>query len=111
MPDTDIARALRRGLRNLAIATAALYVVVAGVIFLGWRDANHKAAELRRDELSTTSGLCALRGDLKHRIASSEEVLASHPNGLLGVSAASIAATVAGQRRTVKALSVVRCDT
>lgn len=98
MPDQDIARALRRGLRNLAIATALLYVVVGGVIFFVWRD-----------EARTTSGLCALRSDLKHRIASSEEVLASHPDGLLGVSAASIRTSIDGQKRTVKALSVVRC--
>lgn len=95
----DIAAQLRRTLRILGVATVSLYLVVVVAVFLVYRDANH-----------TTVALCALRADVEQRIASSQDFLKEHPNGVPGFNAAAINASLVNSQRTVKALSGLDCQ-
>lgn len=58
---------------------------------------------------SNTAALCALRHDLEARVKSSTDLLATHPEGLAGIPAATIRTTIDGQRRTILALSGLAC--
>lgn len=53
--------------------------------------------------------LCALRGDLTSRVASSREFLKDHPNGFADVPAKTIRDSIDNQMRTINALSVLSC--
>jgi hypothetical protein len=57
----------------------------------------------------TAGSLCELRHDLERRVASSEAFLRDHPRGIPGIPAATLRTSVDGQRRTIRALSDLRC--
>lgn len=109
MPSDDIAAELRRGLRWLGAATGVLYGVVVLLVVVFWHDSTSKTRALLREATRTTSALCALRGDLQTRINTSERFLADHPQGIPGISAASIRSSINGQRHTIAALSPLNC--
>lgn len=56
-----------------------------------------------------TAALCALRDDLQTRVDTGQDFLKAHPRGAFGLSPATISTTLDGQRRTINALSVLRC--
>lgn len=84
----------------------AIWSVIIGVVILwgGWtiQRQTHRATK-------AATALCLLRHDLKDRVASAEQFLKNHPQGLAGIPAATIKSSVDGQRRTVKALSILKC--
>lgn len=57
----------------------------------------------------TTAALCALRHDLQRRVQSSEQLLATHPQGIADIPAATIRKGIAEQKRTIGALSGLDC--
>jgi hypothetical protein len=63
------------------------------------------------NEIATTNqvALCAFRNDIVARIAASEQFLEEHPNGIPGISPATIRTNLRAQRQTVDALSVLNC--
>lgn len=61
------------------------------------------------DASQTTRSLCALRHDLEERVAGSDNFLRDHPRGFAGIPAATIRASADGQRRTIRALSNLKC--
>lgn len=58
---------------------------------------------------NTNASLCALRIDLERRVANAEKFLLDHPRGFAGIPAGSIRVSVDGQRRTIRALSGLKC--
>lgn len=98
MTELDIAASLQRSLRWLTAATCVLYLIVLAAAAVVWHDSHQ-----------TTASLCALRADVERRISAGEQFLAEHPHGTAGIPAASISVNIAGQRRTVKALSRLHC--
>lgn len=113
---SEIAASLQRSLRRLLVATAALYLIVIVAVVLVYRDANAKRRELARQAADTkqqvatlTAAQCTLRSDLRQRVTASEQFLAEHPNGIPGLPAATIEQSLAGQRRTIAALSGLDC--
>lgn len=58
---------------------------------------------------SANAALCALRNDMANRIMQAEKFLQEHPEGFAGVPAATLRQSVDQQRRTVAALTVLRC--
>lgn len=101
MPDRpDIAAQLLRGQRRqlramlvcfLGLAALTLYVLV--------------------QQSRTHDALCSLQADLVHRVQAETDFLAKNPNGIPGVSPASLRATISGQERTIKALEPLQCST
>lgn len=96
---------------------AVSYVILAAVTFYLYitvqqtaEDTHRlveKAAVLARQGARTHTGVCRLRDDLKTRVASSEEFLQSHPDGIPGFSAKAIQTSIDGQRRTIRSLGVI----
>jgi hypothetical protein len=109
MPDTDIAAQLKRTLRLLVVATLVLYLALAAVVFWAYHDSTSKRHDLQQVAVQTNTALCTLRGDLKQRVRSSEKFLAEHPNGIPGISAATIRSSLSGQKRTVASLAGLQC--
>ena len=67
--------------------------------------------QTRHDAHVTTAALCALRGDLERRVASSRAFLAEHPDGIPGISAKVIRDGLRNQESTIRALSGIDCPT
>lgn len=57
----------------------------------------------------STDALCALRGDLERRVASSEKFLSEHPDGIPGIPAKTIRDGIANQQRTILVLNDLSC--
>lgn len=96
----------RTGWRLLVLATAfvaSAALVMSPILFLRGSDAFHR---LQRTNL----GVCALRRDLTVRVKAGEDFLRQHPHGVAGISAETIRNGIDGQRRTINALSVLRCS-
>jgi hypothetical protein len=89
---------IKRSLRLLTAATVVLYLALFAFGAWTYHDSrrNHQA-------------LCALRGDLQARIASSTSFLIAHPEGVAGISAKVIHDGIVNQQRTVRALHNLSC--
>jgi hypothetical protein len=57
----------------------------------------------------TKGSLCELRHDLERRVEQTDSFLRAHPGGFGGISAATLRVSEQGQRRTIRALSDLRC--
>lgn len=110
MPGEDVGQQLRRGLRRLTWTTIALIAAVAGVVAFAWLSAASSRDDLAREAGRTNRALCALRRDLERRVQGSEAFLRKHPDGLSGIPASTIRVGLVGQRRTIMALSRLKCD-
>lgn len=93
--------AIRNTFVSMVIATALLYMTLVGAggyVYLKGETVN--------------SSLCALRGDLQHRIDQSQDYITKHPDKLkqLGFTVPQAEKEVANQERTVAALSELNCD-
>lgn len=116
MTEAEIAQAadrvvetLQRTLRLLVVATVLLYVVLIAALALVYRDAATKRRELAAVTESTTSALCTLRADLQRRVTQGDAFLLEHPHGIPGVPVETFRTSLEGQRRTVHALSTLKC--
>ena len=104
-PEPDPLRALTRIIRRLIIATAFLYIALAGLsVFL-----YVKARQDVHQNNSARAGLCALRQDLSRRVDEQRSFLREHPAGIPGIPLAVISASLANAEQTLKALDVVHC--
>jgi ABC-type transporter Mla subunit MlaD len=68
-----------------------------------------EAARTTRESKRTTKALCALRKDLEDRVAQTDDFLRKHPGGFAGIPAATLRQSEQGQRRTISALSNLKC--
>jgi hypothetical protein len=98
----DRLAAIHRNYRGLAVwqvlnSLALVVIVVVGfVIVSGQND-------------TVTNALCALRGDLEHRVAQTDKFIAEHPHGIPGIPVATLRVQADGQRRTIAALGGLSC--
>lgn len=99
MPESDIASDIQRSIRWVGAATVLLYLLLGGAVVYVWHDSS-----------TTRDALCALRGDLAQRVASSEAFLREHPDGIVGIPPASIRSGIANQKRTIETLSSLKCS-
>lgn len=84
-----------------------LLIVAAGAA--GFSKTSAQQDDIQDLSQRTNAALCALRGDLQDRVYSGEQFLATHPHGIPGVPVATLRQSIDGQRRTVTALSSLRC--
>jgi hypothetical protein len=57
----------------------------------------------------STAALCSLRRDLEVRVAAGDQFLRDHPHGIPGIPAGTLRTSTDGQRRTINALSNLKC--
>lgn len=55
------------------------------------------------------NGLCVLKADERDRVRDGESFIKQHPEGLAGISAATIQQSLDNQKKTIAALSAIRC--
>jgi len=125
---------LRNSFKWLAIATIFLYVAVVLAATAGYLSVQHRAQEnrnlihqvqiLAKEGQQAHEGECVLKEDLRDRIQTSvidisnaELYLAKHPDGVGGITKTDIITALnvkkdllKSQKRTLSALSVVKCD-
>lgn len=111
MTETEIGKSIRRSIKWLAWATVLLYVALLGAMFYVYHDSSTKRHDIAVSQVRVESALCGLTSDLRSRIADSKAFLLAHPDGLpkLGITAATIQATIANEERTILSLSPVQC--
>lgn len=122
-----LARALRNGARldkiNAGLSKLIRIVMAIGVLFVvtqtllgvnalhllsGQAQTTH---EVRHNQQNTTAALCTFRRDLEARVSASQNFLVTHPNGIPGISAATIEASVTMEKRTIRSLQLLPCST
>lgn len=106
---SDVADEIRTALRRLVVATIVLFVVQAAVVAWVWIDASDRREALATVALSTNHALCVLRSDLEQRVADSTQFLVDHPEGIPGIPIETIKQSIDNQKRTIDALSDLRC--
>jgi predicted PurR-regulated permease PerM len=91
--------------RALAVSIVVLCLLVAGCVVVA------AVAISNTNELAdrTNGSLCALRHDLEQRVAGGEQFLREHPEGIPGIPAKTLQTSIDGQRRTIRALSNLKC--
>lgn len=119
MLDPATAKQIKDTLRILVIATVALYLIMlAGGTFVFFdsrgssSDNEDRIADNRKLALEgqeAHDALCTFRTDLQRRITLGRQFLATHPEGIPGISAADLARSIAGQESTLKALKISNC--
>jgi hypothetical protein len=106
---TTIAEDLKRALRNLTIATVVVYLVLIGAGIFVAVQRSHDLARVEQVSKDTNTALCALRHDLELRVASSQQFLEEHPNGISGITPQTIQQSIDNQMSTIDALSNLDC--
>jgi len=118
---------LRNAFKWLAAATVFLFVAVviaASVAFLSLQHRSQEIQTLAKQGEQAHQGECVLKEDLRDRIQTSiidisnaELYLAKHPDGVGGITRTDIITALnvkkdllKSQKRTLSALSVVKCD-
>jgi hypothetical protein len=96
--------------KRMTHATVVLYLALAMFGGVAWTIRAHDVS--RVDQIANTNqqALCAFRYDVEQRVASSEQFLQDHPNGIPGISPAAIRSSLQAQRHTVEALSILECE-
>lgn len=64
---------------------------------------------VQRDQEANTRALCSFKGDLQRRVDQGAEILRTHPNGILGIPAATIRVSLVNQQASLKSLSPLVC--
>jgi flagellar biogenesis protein FliO len=96
--------------KNMAKATVVLYFVLALFGGVAWTIRAHDVSRVNQIANRNQQALCAFRNDVVGRVATSEQFLQEHPNGIPGISPATIRTNLRAQRQTVEALSVLDCE-
>lgn len=100
------AERMQASLRNLAILTITTFLLLLGMgaYFI---NANHQLAVEGRQ---AHDAICALREDLQRRIATTEQFIRDHPEGIAGIPVAELERSVESQKLTVDSLYEAKCD-
>jgi hypothetical protein len=96
--------------KSMARATVILYVVLALFGGTAWAVRSRDISYVNQIATTNQLALCAFRSDVQARVAASEQFLREHPNGIPGISPATIRTNLRAQRQTVDALSVLNCE-
>lgn len=107
---------IRKTLKRLVWATCIVYLVIAGLLTLGWFVSDSQRQDLRDQSESTQKNLavlynanCTFREDLQNRVITGQQFLIDNPNGIPGFSAKTLQASIDGQLRTIATLSNLNC--
>lgn len=99
MPDPDsIIEPIRRTQRRQSWAIFAIFVTL---VLLG--------GYIAKSANDTVDALCSLRVGLESEVAGSEDFLLKHPQGIPGITPATIRLGIERQEHTIKALGSLSC--
>jgi hypothetical protein len=106
---SDPAKEIKRSINTLVVATLILYALLAGAGFVAYNNAQDSRNDIAKVAASTHRALCTLRGDLVQRVTDTAKFLATHPDGIAGISAAAIQQSLDNQQRTIDSLDSLKC--
>jgi hypothetical protein len=95
--------------RALVAATVILYAALIGVGTYGYVSRSHDLAKINQVTTTTKTALCLFRDNIEKQVATSEEFLKNNPDGIQGLPAATIQASIDRQKDTLKALDILEC--
>lgn len=105
----EVKNVVQATLRRLVWATVVVYVMLAALVVIGYLNSASQRDALAATVHTTTSALCALRGDLEQRVQTSLTFLENNPEGIPGISAKAIRDGIVNQQRTIDALAPLAC--
>jgi hypothetical protein len=82
---------------------AVIAILVLSAAYTDWRvfDLSRNVAN---NQQTDTSALCSFRADLKQRVTSTTEFLATHPHGIPGIPVGTLRVSLSNTQRTLYAL-------
>lgn len=94
------------------LGAITLAAIVLAFVYFAWATAQQNVILARQAEAAdrTEQALCILRADLEARVATSQQFLADHPNGIPGISTSDLQQSIDNQTRTVLALQLLECS-
>lgn len=94
------------------LAALTLATVVVAFVYFAAATAQQNQYLASQAEASTRTerALCILRADLEQRVKSTQQFLEDHPDGIPGISAATLQQSIENQQRTVTALQLLECE-
>jgi hypothetical protein len=95
--------------RIMTWLTVVLFVLLALFGGIAWTIRSGDVEHVDQIAKTNQQALCAFRNDVQARVESSVLFLEEHPNGIPGISPATIRRGLKAQRQTVEALSVLDC--
>jgi hypothetical protein len=95
--------------RALVAATVFLYAALIGVGTYGYVSRSHDLAKIDQVSTTTKTALCLFRDNIEKQVATSEEFIQENPDGIPGLPAATIKASIQRQKETLKALDILEC--
>jgi hypothetical protein len=107
--ETDFLQSIKRSLRTIAISTVVLYCCLAVAGIAGWQIRVNDLKHVNAIATQNQTALCALRTDLERRVETSKQFLLDNPNGIPGISGATIRQSITNQESTIDALSNLNC--
>jgi hypothetical protein len=100
---------IKKALRIMEIATVILIVLMMTLVIIGYTDSANQRDAIRQTSLQSHNALCSFVADLQGRVASAEDFLREHPNGIPGLSVEAIRTSIENQKQTIEALSNLKC--
>lgn len=92
--------------RILAGLIVAMFLVFG---FFGVLE-HRRTDRLARQGAQAHDAICTMRADLERRVDAMEQYLQEHPEGFAGIPVAALRKSLEDQKRTIRALSKIRCD-
>jgi hypothetical protein len=89
----------------------AWMISMGAVVFIYLALQNNADAIRAQSQLGaqTHTAVCALRHDLKNRVATAQAFLKTHPHGFAGVTVKVLQAQITSQQKTIRALRSLTC--
>jgi hypothetical protein len=104
-----VEQSLATRFRALIAATVVLYAALIGIGTYGYVTRSHDLAKIDQVTTTTKQALCLFRENIEKQVATSEEFLEENPDGIPGLPAATIKASIQRQKDTLKALDILEC--
>jgi hypothetical protein len=104
-----VEQSLATRFRTLVAATVLLYAALIGVGTYGYIARSHDLAKIDQITITTRTAMCLFRTNIEKQVATSTEFLENNPDGIPGLPAATIRASIQRQRDTLVALDILNC--
>ena len=84
-------------------------LLITGLVVIALVSQSNTTRQVRDNQRADTMALCAFRADIQRRYDSGVKFLATHPRGILGISAATIQVSLRNELSTLVALRPLVC--
>jgi len=104
-----VQEALVARFRLLVAATVILYFALIGLGIYGYTTRSSDLARINEIAIENQTALCLFRENIEKQVEGSEQFLEDNPDGIPGLSAEAIQASIDRQKATLEALDILEC--